>query len=74
LKEIASILGLEKRLTTHTARKTFASTVLLYNDVPMEIVSQLLGHSSITITEDSYGKVVKKKISEEIFKLKEKKF
>jgi len=58
-----------KRLTTHTARKAFASTVLLYNDVPMEIVSQLLGHSSITITEDSYGKVVQKKVSEEVRKL-----
>ncbi len=66
LKEIASILGINKRLTTHTARKTFASTVLLYNDVPMEIVSELLGHSSISITEDSYGKVVKKKVSEEM--------
>jgi len=32
----------------------------------MEIVSQLLGHSSITITEDSYGKVVRKKVSEEM--------
>ncbi|MBG7631833.1 MAG: tyrosine-type recombinase/integrase [Bacteroidetes bacterium] len=53
-------------MTTHTARKTFASTVLLFNDVPMEIVSQLLGHSSITITEDSYGKVVRKKVSEEM--------
>ncbi len=73
-KEIASVLKVNKRLTTHTARKTFESTGLLYNDVPMEIVSQLLGHSSITITEDSYGKVVKKKVSEEIFKLKEKKF
>jgi len=70
LKEIASILGISKRLTTHTARKTFASTVLLFNDVPMEIVSQLLGHSSISITEDSYGKVVKKKVSEEIKRLK----
>jgi len=60
LKEIVSILGINKRLTTHTARKTFASTVLLYNDVPMEIVSELLGHSSITITEDGYGKVVEK--------------
>ena len=69
LKEIASILGITKRLTTHTARKTFASTVLLYNDVPMEIVSQLLGHSSITITEDSYGKVVQKKVSEQMRKL-----
>jgi integrase len=72
LKEIAPILGIEKRLTTHTARKTFASTVLLYNDVPMEIVSQLLGHSSITITEDSYGKVVQKKVSEQMVKLNTK--
>jgi len=72
LKEIAPILGIEKRLTTHTARKTFASTVLLYNDVPMEIVSQLLGHSSITITEDSYGKVVQKKVSEQMVKLNSK--
>ena len=46
-------------MITHTARKTFASTVLLYNDVPLEIVSEHLGHSSISITEDSYGKVVK---------------
>jgi integrase len=72
LKEIAPILGIEKRLTTHTARKTFASTVLLYNDVPMEIVSQLLGHSSITITEDSYGKIVQKKVSEQMVKLNTK--
>ena len=43
--------------------------LLLYNDVPMEIVSQLLGHSSITITEDSYGKVVKKKVSEQMKRL-----
>jgi len=72
LKEIASILGITKRLTTHTARKIFALTVLLYNDVPMEIVSQLLGHSSISVTEDSYGKVVKKKVSEQIKKLNSK--
>jgi len=44
---------------------THVSTVLLFNDVPMEIVSQLLGHSSISITEDSYSKVVKKKVSEQ---------
>ena len=73
---VKSILGINKRLTTHTARKTVASTVLLllllYNDVPMEIVSQLLGHSSISITEDSYGKVVPKKVSEEVKKLNRK--
>ena len=69
LKEIADIVGIEKRLTHHIARKTFASTVLLYNDVPMEIVSELLGHSSMIITQESYGKVVQKKVSEEMKKL-----
>jgi integrase len=70
LKEISAITGIEKRLTHHIARKTFASTVLLYNDVPMEIVSELLGHSNMAITQESYGKVVQKKVSEEMKKLK----
>lgn len=69
IKEIAEIIGIEKRLTHHVARKTFASTVLLYNDVPMEIVSELLGHSNMTITQESYGKVVQKKVSEVMFDL-----
>ena len=64
LKEIAEIVGIEKKLSHHVARKTFASTVLLYNDVPMEIVSELLGHSSMAITQKHYGKVVKKKVSD----------
>jgi integrase len=70
LKEISAITGIEKRLTHHIARKTFASTVLLYNNVPMEIVSELLGHSNMVITQESYGKVVQKKVSEEMKKLK----
>lgn len=72
LKEISAITGIEKKLTHHIARKTFASTVLLYNDVPMEIVSELLGHSNMTITQESYGKVVQKKVSEEMKKLNKK--
>ena len=70
LKEIAIIAAIDKRITHHTARKTFASTVLLYNDVPMEIVSELMGHSNMTITQESYGKVVQRKVSEEMQKLK----
>jgi integrase/recombinase XerD len=70
LKEIGGIVGIEKNLTTHMARKTFASTVLLYNDVPMEIVSELLGHSNMKVTQESYGKVVQKKISLEMERLK----
>jgi len=72
LKEIADIAGIQKRLTHHTARKTFASTVLLFNNVPMEIVSELLGHSNMLITQESYGKVVQRKVSEEMKKLKSK--
>lgn len=73
LKEIAEIIGIEhKKLTHHTARKTFATTVLLYNDVPMEIVSELLGHSKISITQEHYGKIVQKKVSDHILKLSEK--
>jgi integrase/recombinase XerD len=69
LKEIAEVVGIEKRLTHHMARKTFATTVLLYNDVPMEIVSELLGHSKMSITQEYYGKVVQKKVGEHMHKL-----
>lgn len=72
LKEIAEIVGIEKRLTHHIARKTFATTVLLYNDIPIEIVSELLGHSSISITQRHYAKVVQSKVSQEMKNLQNK--
>lgn len=72
IKEIAELVGIEKKLTHHIARKTFATTVLLYNDVPMEIVSKLLGHSSMTTTQAYYGKIVQKKVSLEMIKLSKK--
>lgn len=72
LKEIADIVGLKKNLTHHIARKTFASTVLLFNDVSMEIVSELLGHSKISTTQDYYAKIVNKKLSETMKDLSER--
>jgi site-specific recombinase XerD len=69
LKEIAGIVGIDKNLTHHLARRTFATTILLYNDIPMEIVSELLGHSKITITQEHYAKVVQKKVSEHMIEL-----
>jgi integrase/recombinase XerD len=72
LKEIAGVVGIQKNLTHHVARKTFASTVLLFNDVPMEIVSELLGHAKMSTTQESYGKVVQKKIGEAMTKLSSK--
>ncbi|WP_459926596.1 site-specific integrase [Flavobacterium covae] len=72
IKEIAEIIGVEKKLTHHIARKTFATTVLLYNDVPIEVVSELLGHSKISTTQEHYAKVVQKKVSEQISTLSRK--
>ena len=72
LKEIVEIVGINKKLTHHTARKTFATTILLYNDVPMEVVSKLLGHSSMAVTQKHYAKVVNKKVSACISSLERK--
>ena len=71
LKEIAAICGFGKELTTHTARHTFATTVTLENDVPIETVSKMLGHRSIKTTQ-RYAKVTRKKISQNMTVLKEK--
>ena len=65
LKEISALLSVDKRLTHHISRKTFATTVMLYNNLPLEIVSELLGHSNMNITQARYGKVVQKKVSDE---------
>ncbi len=72
LKEIAVLVGIKKHLTHHLARKTFATTVLLYNDVPMEIVSKLLGHSKIQTTQDHYGHILDEKVSEQMQRIAEK--
>ncbi len=72
LKEIAEIVGIKKNLTHHLGRKTFATTVLLYNDVPMEIVSELLGHSKMSITQEFYGKIVQSKVSQHMITLENK--
>ena len=71
LKEVAALCGIEKNLTTHTARHTFATTVTLSNGVPLETVSALLGHKSIRTTQ-IYAKIVAKKVSEDMSALKEK--
>lgn len=71
LKELAELCGIEKNLTTHTARHTFATTVTLANGVPIETVSALLGHKNIRTTQ-IYAKIVAKKISQDMQDLKEK--
>lgn len=62
LHEIAILCGINKKLTTHVARHTFATTITLANGVPMESVSKMLGHSKIETTE-IYAKITNSKIS-----------
>lgn len=71
LKELADICGIEKTLTSHIARHTFATTVTLANGVPIETVSSMLGHTNIRTTQ-IYAKVVEQKVSSDMQLLKEK--
>jgi integrase len=51
LKEIAILCGFPFTLNTHMARRTFGSTVTLNNNVPINVVKEMLGHSSVKQTE-----------------------
>jgi integrase len=56
----------------HTARKTFATTVLLNNSIPIETVSKLLGHSKITTTLSYYAEVMPSKLKLDLEGLRDK--
>jgi site-specific recombinase XerD len=71
LKEIADICGINKDLTFHIARHTFATTITLSNGVPLETVSKMLGHTNLKTTQH-YAKILDKKISEDMMILKSK--
>ena len=71
LKEIADLCGIEKNLTFHLARHTFATTVTLTNGVPIETVSKMLGHTKISTTQ-IYARVLEKKIGEDMALLKDR--
>ena len=68
LKDIAILCHIDKKITYHTARHTFASTVTLANNVSLIVVSKMLGHSNVRMTEH-YAKLVDNCIGEEMDKL-----
>ncbi|MBC7391170.1 MAG: tyrosine-type recombinase/integrase [Opitutaceae bacterium] len=71
LKEIGDICEIDKNLTFHLARHTFATTITLTNGVPIETVSKMLGYNSIRTTQ-IYAKVVERKVSDDLQILKSK--
>ncbi|MDP3473897.1 MAG: site-specific integrase [Algoriphagus sp.] len=71
LKEIAAVCGIDKNLSFHVARHTFATTVTLQNGVPIESVSKMLGHNKISTTQ-IYARVMEVKLREDMNLLKER--
>ena len=71
LKEMAAACSIEKRVTSHTFRHTFATTVTLSQGVPLETVSKMLGHKRITTTQ-IYARITNDKIGRDMAALSEK--
>ncbi len=71
LKEIADCCNINKELTFHCARHTFATTITLTNGVPIETVGKMLGHKNIRTTQ-LYAKIIDRKVSEDMQILKHK--
>ena len=65
LKEIADLCGIQKNLSYHLARHTFATTITLSKGVSMESVSKMLGHTKITTTQ-IYARILNSKVKEEM--------
>ena len=68
MKEIAAILGIQKRVTSHLARHTFATTVTYANGVSIESISKMLGHTKLATTQ-IYARIVDQTVSREMNKL-----
>ena len=71
IKEIADLCGINKNLTFHLARHTFATTVTLSNGVPIESVSKMLGHTNLKTTQH-YAKILDMKVSKDMEILRNK--
>ena len=68
LKDIAILCGIDKRITFHTSRHTFATTVTLSNNISLEVVSKMMGHTNTRMTTH-YAKLIDRCIGEQMDKL-----
>lgn len=71
LKKIARICGINRRLTFHSGRHTYATEITLSQGVPIETVSRMLGHSQIKTTQ-IYAKITNDKIDEDMKELEKR--
>jgi len=71
LKKIAETAGIDKAINYHLARHSFATSVCLTNGVPIESLSQMMGHLSIKTTQ-IYAKVTRTKLNEDMTNLEKR--
>lgn len=71
LKKIASICGIERRVTFHAARHTYASVITLSQGVPLDTVRELMGHRDWRATQ-IYAHLTNDKVSEDMGRLQER--
>ena len=64
IKKIAQRCSIEKPISFHVSRHSFAVLALNYG-MPIESVSKILGHTNITTTQ-IYAKVTNKKLENDI--------
>lgn len=65
IKRVARLCGLDKNVTWHQSRHSFATSVCLSNGVPIETLSKMMGHTSIRSTQ-IYAKITGEKISHDM--------
>ena len=68
LKTIADCAGVDKSISSHYARHT-AAMFLLNAGMPIEVVSRVLGHASISTTERVYAKIINDTVDKEFEKI-----
>jgi len=71
LKLLAAACGIDRKLTFHQARHTYATEITLSHGVPMETVSRMLGHSRVDTTQ-IYAQVTDNKIDSDTQSLNER--
>ena len=68
LKLVADAAGIDKEITSHVGRRS-CGFVLLNAGVPIEVVSRVLGHESIRVTQQAYAKILDETVAKELNKV-----
>ncbi|MDR3058076.1 MAG: site-specific integrase, partial [Prevotella sp.] len=71
LNKVAKLCGIEKRVTYHQSRHNFATLITLSKGVPLETVSQMMGHKCFRTTQ-IYAKLTRQKVNEDMKKLSDR--